>query len=58
MGPRIALGILSGASVDEFHRCVEAQDAASLIEWSRALDDTSGWVRKDGKIAGRSVTAK
>jgi holliday junction DNA helicase RuvA len=30
VGPRIALGILSGASVDEFHRCVEAQDAASL----------------------------
>jgi Holliday junction DNA helicase RuvA len=30
VGPRIALGILSGASVEEFHRCVEAQDAASL----------------------------
>jgi Holliday junction DNA helicase RuvA len=30
VGPRIALGILSGASVDEFHRCVEAQDAAAL----------------------------
>jgi holliday junction DNA helicase RuvA len=30
VGPRIALGILSGASVDEFHRCVETQDAASL----------------------------
>lgn len=30
VGPRIALGILSGASVDEFHRSVEAQDAASL----------------------------
>jgi Holliday junction DNA helicase RuvA len=30
VGPRIALGILSGASVDEFHRCVEAQDVASL----------------------------
>jgi Holliday junction DNA helicase RuvA len=30
VGPRIALGILSGATVDEFHRCVEAQDAASL----------------------------
>ena len=30
VGPRVALGILSGASVDEFHRCVEAQDAASL----------------------------
>ena len=30
VGPRIALGILSDASVDEFHRCVETQDAASL----------------------------
>ena len=30
VGPRIALGILSGASVEEFHRCVETQDAASL----------------------------
>jgi Holliday junction DNA helicase RuvA len=30
VGPRIALGILSGITVDEFHRCVEAQDAASL----------------------------
>ncbi len=30
VGPRIALGILSGASVDEFHRCVEAQDTAAL----------------------------
>lgn len=30
VGPRIALGILSGVSADEFHRCVEAQDVASL----------------------------
>lgn len=30
VGPRIALGILSGVSVDEFHRCVEAGDAAAL----------------------------
>jgi len=30
VGPRIALGILSGATVDEFHRCVETQDVASL----------------------------
>ena len=30
VGPRIALGILSGATVDEFHRCVEAEDAAAL----------------------------
>ena len=31
VGPRIALAILSGVTVDEFHRCVEAQDAASLV---------------------------
>jgi Holliday junction DNA helicase RuvA len=30
VGPRIALGILSGATVDEFHRCVDLQDVASL----------------------------
>jgi len=30
VGPRIALGILSGVSVDDFHRCVDANDAASL----------------------------
>jgi Holliday junction DNA helicase RuvA len=30
VGPRIALGILSGITVDEFHRCIEGQDAASL----------------------------
>jgi holliday junction DNA helicase RuvA len=30
VGPRMALGILSGASVDDFHRSVETQDAASL----------------------------
>ena len=30
VGPRIALGILSGSSVDEFHRCVETQDTAAL----------------------------
>jgi Holliday junction DNA helicase RuvA len=30
VGPRIALGILSGATVDEFHRCVDTQDVASL----------------------------
>jgi holliday junction DNA helicase RuvA len=31
VGPRIALAILSGISVDEFHRCVEADDAATLV---------------------------
>ena len=31
VGPKIALGILSGISVEGFARCVEAQDAASLV---------------------------
>ncbi len=31
VGPRIALAILSGVTVDEFHRCVEAQDFATLV---------------------------
>ncbi len=31
VGPRIALAILSGVTVDDFHRCIEAQDVASLV---------------------------
>ncbi len=31
VGPRIALALLSGINVDEFNRCVEAQDVASLV---------------------------
>jgi Holliday junction DNA helicase RuvA len=31
VGPRIALAILSGVSVDDFHRCVEARDVATLV---------------------------
>lgn len=31
VGPRIALAILSGVTVDEFHRCVEGQDVAALV---------------------------
>ncbi len=31
VGPRIALAILSGVTVDQFHRCIEAQDVASLV---------------------------
>jgi holliday junction DNA helicase RuvA len=31
VGPRIALAILSGISVDDFHRCVETDDAATLV---------------------------
>jgi Holliday junction DNA helicase RuvA len=31
VGPRIALAILSGVNVDEFHRCVESGDVASLV---------------------------
>jgi Holliday junction DNA helicase RuvA len=31
VGPRIALAILSGVTVDEFHRSIEAQDVATLV---------------------------
>jgi holliday junction DNA helicase RuvA len=31
VGPRIALAILSGVSVDDFNRCVESEDVASLV---------------------------
>jgi Holliday junction DNA helicase RuvA len=31
VGPRIALAILSGVSVDEFHRSIEAEDVATLV---------------------------
>jgi Holliday junction DNA helicase RuvA len=31
VGPRIALAILSGVSVDDFHRCIESEDVASLV---------------------------
>jgi Holliday junction DNA helicase RuvA len=31
VGPRIALAILSGVSVDAFHRCIESEDVASLV---------------------------
>jgi sugar fermentation stimulation protein A len=30
-------------------------DPKSLQAWSMALDATSGWLRKDGRVAGRSV---
>jgi Holliday junction DNA helicase RuvA len=30
VGPRIAIGILSGISVDGFQRCVETQDTSAL----------------------------
>lgn len=31
VGARLALTLLSGLSVDEFHRCVRSQDTASLV---------------------------
>jgi len=31
VGPRMGLAILSGVTVDEFHRCVEGQDVAALV---------------------------
>jgi Holliday junction DNA helicase RuvA len=30
VGPRIALAVLSGVSAEEFHRCIESEDAATL----------------------------
>lgn len=35
---------------------LEPYDVAPVARWSAALDSTSGWVRKDGRVAGRSVT--
>ena len=61
VGPRIALGILSGVSVDEFHRCVEAQDAASLTripghrsQDGRAADHRNARSPEDAARARRS----
>lgn len=34
---------------------LDAYDVGATARWSAALDDTSGWLRKDGKTAGRSV---
>lgn len=31
VGPKLALTILSGLSADEFHRCIQDNDAASLV---------------------------
>jgi len=31
VGAKLALGILSGVSADEFHRCVQAHDTAALV---------------------------
>src|SRR5207244_1774793 len=31
VGPKVALGVLSGISVDGFLRCVETEDTASLV---------------------------
>jgi len=35
---------------------LEAYDVGVVARWSAALDETSGWLRKDGRVAGRSVT--
>lgn len=51
------LPTLEGLSLlDEVPVDVERYDATPLASWSRAFDDTSGWRRKDGRIAGRSVS--
>jgi sugar fermentation stimulation protein A len=36
---------------------LEPYELEPVARWSAAFDATSGWVRKDGKVAGRSVTA-
>lgn len=51
------LPTLEGLSLlDEVPVDVERYDPAPLTAWSRAFDDTSGWLRKDGRVAGRSVS--
>jgi sugar fermentation stimulation protein A len=35
---------------------LERYDLDDVARWSAALDDASGWLRKDGRMAGRSVT--
>lgn len=42
--------------LDELPVDVERYDGASLQAWSSAFDETSGWLRKDGRVAGRSIT--
>jgi len=37
---------------------LEDYDVERVAAWSARLDETSGWVRKDGRVAGRSVTAR
>jgi len=41
--------------VDEVPVDVAPYSAADLEAWCRGYDSTSGWVRKDGKLAGRSL---
>lgn len=53
---RFALTLEDLRLLDEVPVDVERYDMAPLRRWSRDLDATSGWLRKDGRIAGRSVT--
>jgi hypothetical protein len=34
---------------------VSGSDVEQTRAWSARYDETSGWVRKDGKVAGRSI---
>lgn len=43
--------------VDEVPVELSPYDVKPLSAWSAALDETSGWARKDGGVSGRSVTA-
>jgi holliday junction DNA helicase RuvA len=67
VGPKIALGILSGASVDDFVRIIEAEDAAMLtripgigrktaerviIEMRDSLQKLAGPTLKEGSALG------
>ena len=73
VGPRIALGILSGISVEGFMLCIEAQDSAALtrvpgvgrktaerllIEMRDRVKELSGAAAEFAPAAGRSASAQ
>ncbi len=50
---------LEGISfVDEVPVDVRPYEASVLTGWSSAFDETSGWVRKNGRISGRSIVTR
>ena len=61
VGPKIALGILSGMSVQDFARCIEAEDAALLVRIPGVGRKTAERVLIDmrdrvGDLSGASAT--